>query len=136
MTDCIFCKIASGEIPSIKVYEDNDFLAFQALGQANPGHTLLIPKEHSMNFLEVQPEIARKMNEIAQKIGRAMLKGLKADGLNFVTNINSAGGQEVFHTHIHIIPRFEGDGLKFPPLQERKEEERILYAEKIIKELE
>ena len=136
MENCIFCKIAEGSIPSIKVYEDEDFLAFQALSQVNKGHCLFIPKKHSNNFLEMEPSLASKMNEKIQTIARAMMKGLKAEGINLITNINEAAGQEIIHTHIHIIPRYSKDGVKMPSLKETDEEERIIFAEKIIKELE
>jgi len=135
MENCIFCKIAEGTIPSIKVYEDEEFLAFQALGQASPGHTLLIPKEHSEDFLEMNSKLSEKMNSIAQKIGKAMMKALSADGMNISFNIKPAGGQEIMHTHMHLVPRFEKDGLKLFPLTDASEEERIMFAGKIIKEL-
>lgn len=135
MTDCIFCKISNGEIPSVKIYEDEEFLAFQALGQASPGHTLLIPKTHSEDFLDMNEDILGRMNVLAQKIGKAIMKGVEADGMNISFNIKPAGGQEIMHTHMHLVPRFENDGLKLFPLKDASEEERILFAEKIIKEL-
>jgi histidine triad (HIT) family protein len=83
----------------------------------------------------MKPELASKMNELAQTIGNAMLIALHADGMNASFNIKHAGGQEIMHTHMHLVPRFKDDGLKLFPLKDMSEEDRILFASKIIKEL-
>mgnify|MGYP006293958563 CR=1 FL=1 len=133
--DCLFCKIVRGEAPSTKVYEDEDFVAFQALFQTTKGHTLLVPKEHSTDISEMKPELGTKMLELIQYLGSAQEKGLGADGFNIGVNKGKEAGQVIFHTHIHIIPRYKDDGLVSWGEQETSEEDRVLYAEKIIKEL-
>ena len=136
MNECIFCKIITGEIPCVKVYENDDVLAFQALGQVNPGHTLIIPKQHSNNLLEMNSSLGNSMQRAILVVGNAMIQGLQLDGINIINNVHEAAGQEVMHTHIHLIPRKKGDGFKHWPLQETSEEDRLLYAEKIIKSIE
>ena len=136
MDDCIFCKIISGDIPSVKVYEDADFIAFEGLMPANKGHTIIIPREHSTDITEMNEELGNKTLKVVQKIGKACMKGLEAQGFNIIINTKPAAGQTIFHTHIHIIPRYEGDGLKHWKEHEVAEEERVLAAEKIIRALE
>lgn len=136
MENCLFCKIIRGEIPSIKVYEDNDFIAFEDLKPTNKGHTIIIPKEHSQDILDMNKELGCKALETIQKIGTACMKGLNAQGFNTMINTKPASGQVIFHTHIHIIPRYEGDGIKHWKQYDVPEEERVMAAEKIIKALE
>ncbi|MBN1175821.1 HIT family protein [Candidatus Woesearchaeota archaeon] len=136
MENCIFCKIIKGEIPSIKVYEDNKFVAFEDLKPANKGHTVIIPKEHSEDILSMNKELGCSTLEVIQKIGTACMKGLDAKGFNIIVNTKPEAGQVIFHTHIHIIPRYENDGIKHWKQYDIPEEERILSAEKIIKALE
>lgn len=104
MTDCIFCKIIKGEIPSYKVYEDENFLAFLDINPLNPGHTLVIPKKHYRWVLDV-PQFG-KYWEFAGKIAKKLQQNLKTDSINFVTL-----GYEVPHAHVHVIPRFKNDDL-------------------------
>lgn len=110
--DCIFCKIANGEIPTNTVYEDEDFRAILDMGPAAKGHTLLLPKEHADNLFELSDETAQKALVIAKKIGKKLVDKLGADGLNIVQNNGEIAGQTVMHFHIHIIPRYESDGQK------------------------
>ena len=107
--NCIFCKIANGEIPSTTLYEDEDFRVILDLGPATRGHALLLPKEHYKNLFELDDEIASKVLGIAKKVGAKMAKALHADGFNLVQNNGEAAGQTVFHFHMHLIPRYEGD---------------------------
>ena len=102
--DCVFCKIVRGEIPSFKVYEDKDFLAFLDIEPLNQGHTIIIPKNHVrwINDLDSSTEIWH----VAQRIAKALVKGLKYNHVNFITL-----GYEVKHGHIHVIPRNPGDDL-------------------------
>lgn len=110
--DCIFCKIASGEIPCFKVYEDEDILAFLDVSPASKGHTLVITKEHFDNMLVVPKDLLDKAFNVAQKIGQVQMSMLGAKGINIVTNINEIAGQSVKHFHIHVIPRYDpNDGL-------------------------
>jgi len=112
MTDCLFCKIVKGEVPSIKVYEDNEFLAFLDIVPINKGHTLVIPKKHSVNIYDTDDEILKKMGPLLKKLSLAIKKSTNADGINVSTNVEKAAGQVVFHLHFHIMPRFEEDGHK------------------------
>ena len=111
--DCIFCKIINGEIPSSKVYEDEDFIAFLDINPVHKGHTLLIPKKHFRNLFDTPDDVAAKIYSTAAKVGEGICKATSADGLNILQNNEEAAGQEVFHSHIHIIPRYKEDGLIF-----------------------
>jgi len=135
MENCIFCKIINNEINSIKVYEDVNFIAIEDITPINKGHTLIIPKKHSENILEMDSETSSELTKIIKKIGKSIIKGLGAKGFNTIINTGKEAGQEVFHTHIHIIPRFENDKIEFPKGKETTKEELILTAEKIIKNL-
>ena len=108
--NCIFCKIANGEIPSTTLYEDEDFRVILDLGPATRGHALLLPKEHYKNLFELDDETASKVLGIAKKVGAKMVKALHADGFNLVQNNGEPAGQTVFHFHMHLIPRYENDG--------------------------
>ena len=110
--DCIFCKIANGEIPTNTIYEDEDFRAILDMGPAAKGHALLLPKEHADNLFELPDEIAQKALVTAKKIGKKLVDKLGADGLNIVQNNGEIAGQTVMHFHIHIIPRYRSDGQK------------------------
>ena len=104
--NCIFCKIANGEIPSTAVYEDENFKAILDLGPAQKGHTLILPQDHYKDLTEAPEELCGKAFALAGKIGAAMKKGLGCAGFNVVQNNGSAAGQTVFHLHVHIIPRY------------------------------
>lgn len=104
--DCIFCKIAEGIIPSHKIYEDDDVLAFLDISQVTPGHTLVISKKHYDNFLTAEKDIMHKVMDVAQRIGQAEMSILGAKGVNILTNVNKEAGQSVFHFHVHVIPRY------------------------------
>jgi len=110
--ECVFCKIIKGDIPSSKVYEDEDFIAFLDIAPANKGHTLVIPKEHSPTLLETPDEVLQKMIPVVKKVGEAVKKGVQADGVSFLVRNGKAADQVVFHLHCNIVPRFEEDGLQ------------------------
>ena len=111
--DCIFCKIVRGEIPSHKVYEDDDVLAFLDISQVTKGHTLVISKKHYDNFLATPQEIMHKVMDVAQRIGQVQMMTLGAKGVNILSNVNKEAGQSVFHFHVHVIPRYgDNEGLK------------------------
>ncbi|WP_307975773.1 HIT family protein [uncultured Streptococcus sp.] len=113
MNDCIFCKIVAGEIPSSKVYEDDQVLAFLDISQTTPGHTLLIPKRHVRNVLEMEADLASTTFSRLPKIARALQKATNAVGMNIINNNEEIAGQTVFHAHIHLVPRYdEKDGIK------------------------
>ncbi|MCQ2771656.1 MAG: HIT family protein [Bacilli bacterium] len=107
--DDIFCKIARGDIPSCKVYEDEYVLAFLDLGQVTKGHTLVIPKKHSTNILDCDEEYLGHVFKAAQKVANALIKTYGATGVNILSNANESAGQSVFHFHVHIIPRYGND---------------------------
>lgn len=109
--DCIFCKIINGEIPSAKVYEDEEVYAFLDISQVTKGHTLVIPKQHTKNIYETPPEVARELFERVPKIANAIKKAYEPKGMNILNNNEKAAEQSVFHLHLHLIPRYgEGDG--------------------------
>lgn len=112
--DCIFCKILRKEIPSTVIYEDELVMAFMDVMPVNPGHVLIIPKEHQQFISDVSPESASRMFEVARKIDTSIREsGIRCDALNLMLSDGEAASQEVFHTHLHVIPRYEGDGVRF-----------------------
>ena len=115
--NCIFCKIANGEIPSTTLYEDEDFRVIPDLGPATRGHALLLPKNHFANLFELDDETAQKAILVAKKMAGKMKDALGADGFNLVQNNGEAAGQTVFHFHMHLIPRYENDnaGILWEP---------------------
>lgn len=114
---CIFCKIANGEIPSATLYEDEDFRVILDLNPAALGHALILPKAHAANLFELPDETAAKALVLAKKISGKLKDGLNADGLNVIQNNGETAGQTVFHFHMHLIPRYEGDtvNVKWKP---------------------
>jgi histidine triad (HIT) family protein len=112
MDNCIFCKIITGEILAAKIYEDEYALAFLDTNPNNHGHTLVVPKIHAKNILDISEETLVMMMPAVKKVSRAVFGGVGAAGINITMNNEPAAGQVVFHLHIHIIPRFPGDGLK------------------------
>lgn len=135
MVDCIFCKIIKGEIPSTKIYEDKETLAFLDINPVNYGHVLVIPKSHSENLLAMKEHDMSAIMKTAQKIANAIMKGLKADGFNIGMNNYPAAGQLVMHSHIHIIPRFKNDGLKHWGSKKYGNNKNNETAEKLVKNL-
>lgn len=107
--NCIFCKIANGEVPSATIYEDEDFRAILDLGPASKGHALLLPKEHYADLFALPDETAEKVLPVAKKIVSRMKDVLGCDGYNLVQNNGECAGQTVFHFHMHMIPRYKDD---------------------------
>lgn len=110
MEDCIFCKIANGEIPSETIYEDETFRVILDQSPATKGHALILPKQHFRNIYDIDDDTASKLFVLAAKVARAMKESLGCDGLNIIQNNEEIAGQTVFHFHLHIIPRYQGDG--------------------------
>ena len=108
--DCIFCKIAAGEIPSKTIYEDEKYREMLDLGPATRGHALILPKNHYANLFELPEEDAKEVICLAKKMATIMKDKLGCDGFNLVQNNGEAAGQTVFHFHMHLIPRYENDG--------------------------
>ena len=135
MQDCIFCKIVQGEIPSYKVYENDKVLAFLDIRPVNYGHTLVIPKTHHKNLIDTPDDLLCEIITVVKKLAPAVKGAVGLKAHNLVVNSGEEAGQVVFHTHFHIIPRFEGDGygkFRIGPYKEGEAEE---VAEKIIKSL-
>ena len=107
--NCIFCKLANGDIPTATLYEDDDFRVILDAGPASKGHALILPKEHYKNLYELDDEIAAKALVLAKKMITKLTDVLGCDGYNIVQNNGEVAGQTVFHFHIHLIPRYEGD---------------------------
>ena len=122
--NCIFCKIANGEISAATLYEDDLFRVILDLGPASKGHALILPKNHFADLLALDEETSAKVLAVAAKVGAAMKKSLHCDGFNLVQNNGEAAGQTVFHFHMHIIPRYEGGPrmVSWEPGQPTKEE--------------
>ena len=127
MSDCIFCKIANGEIPSATLYEDEEFRVILDLGPASKGHALILPKKHYADIYELPEEMAAKVFVLASRMAKKMTKALDCDGFNIVQNNKAVAGQTVFHFHMHLIPRYEGDkvglGWKVGKLSDEDKEE-------------
>ena len=122
--DCIFCKIANGEIPSKTLYEDDEFRVILDLGPAAKGHALILPKDHYANLYELPDETASKVMILAKKEATLITQKLQSDGFNLVQNNGETAGQTVFHFHMHLIPRYKDDGQKinWKPLEPSQEE--------------
>ena len=113
MADCIFCKIIAGEIPSSKLYEDDQVIAFLDISQVTPGHTLVVPKQHFRNLLEMDADSTSQLFARVPDIARKVMKATGAKGMNILNNNEEIAGQTVFHTHVHLAPRYdETDGLQ------------------------
>lgn len=107
--DCIFCKIANGEIPSRSLYEDDEFKVIMDLAPATKGHSLILPKNHFDNLYELPAETASKAMMLAKKMATVMTEKLSCDGFNLVQNNGECAGQTIFHFHLHLIPRYLDD---------------------------
>ena len=108
---CIFCRIVKGDIPGTRVYEDDAVFAFLDINPVSKGHLLVIPKGHYETLLDVPESVGAKMLPVLAKLGKAVMAATGAQGFNCLQNNFAASGQIVFHSHWHVIPRFEGDGL-------------------------
>ena len=112
MENCVFCKIANGEIKVEKIWENDYFLAFPDAHPVGEGHTLIIPKEHFETILDLNDAISQKYISAIKEVGKILLKKYKADGFNIVLNNGKTAGQVVKHIHFHLLPRKEGDNLR------------------------
>ncbi len=108
--DCIFCKLANGDIPTNSIYEDERFNVILDLGPATKGHALILPKDHADNLFELPDDTAAEAMKLAKKLGSKLVEKLGAQGLNLVQNNGEVAGQTVKHFHLHLIPRYDGDG--------------------------
>ena len=112
MTDCVFCKIVAGQIPSTRVYEDEHTLAFMDIGQVNPGHVLVAVKKHADNLYALDDPQAAAMARSCARVARAIRDAFKPEGLSVYQANGKAAGQTVFHYHVHLLPRHAGDGME------------------------
>ncbi|MCQ2795769.1 MAG: HIT family protein [Bacilli bacterium] len=128
MDNCIFCKIIKGEIPSSKIYEDDDVLAILDISQATHGHTLVISKAHYDNFLCTPKEIMHKVMDVAQRIGQVEIAVLGAKGVNILTNVGEEAGQTIMHYHVHVVPRYTRDAGFQITLKENAVDKSLLPA--------
>jgi len=134
MEECIFCKIIEGKIPSAKIYEDGKVVAFLDIMPANKGHCLVIPKNHSRSLSDMKDDDAEAAIKAARKVAKALSLSLGCPGFNLVMSNGREAGQVVFHSHIHIVPRFKDDGLKIKWTHTKYQDgEMKEYADKIKK---
>ena len=123
--DCIFCKIVAGEIPSHKIYDDDKTLAFMDINPWTRGHSLVIPKEHSRNIYDADPDDLAAAVATAQLIARRLRDRLNCEGINILQSSEPVAMQTVFHTHLHVIPRYSDDGLRMPAHPQPAEHEEL-----------
>jgi histidine triad (HIT) family protein len=126
--DCIFCKIIAGEIPGQMVHEDDRTVAFMDISPATRGHLLVVPRNHSRDLLEIETEDLDAVIEAAQMMARRVSERLRADGVNLLNSCGRAAWQTVFHFHVHVIPRYEGDPLRLPWLPAHGDPDEIASA--------
>ena len=137
MSNCIFCKIIEGDIPSVKIYEDDHVYAFMDIMPLTKGHTLLIPKSHKENVYDLSPEEASNLFSVAPKIAQAIKETFEPVGMNLLNNNGAKAGQSVFHFHLHFIPRYgetDGLGLKWVTKEKEFTSERIQELAEQVKE--
>lgn len=132
--DCIFCKIAAGEIPSKTLHEDGQFRVILDLGPATKGHALILPKEHAANLYELPDETAAEAMKLAKKMALLLRDKLQCDGLNLVQNNGEVAGQTVSHFHLHLIPRYREDGQKINWVPSEPSQEELEAVRKEITE--
>ena len=132
MSDCVFCKIVAGQIPSTRVYEDEHTVAFMDLGHVNPGHTLVAVKKHAANLYELDETQAAAVARATVKISKAIKAAFQPEGLSVYQANGKPAGQTVFHYHVHLLPRHAGDGMELTwPVKNPPREKLEGYAEKI-----
>ena len=132
MSDCVFCRIVAGQIPSTRVFEDEHTLAFMDLGQVNPGHVLVAVKKHAANLFELDDVQAASVARASVRIARAIRDAFAPAGLSVYQANGKPAGQTVFHYHVHLLPRYAGDGMELVwPVKNPPRENLEGYAEKI-----
>jgi histidine triad (HIT) family protein len=123
--DCLFCKIIAGEVPGQIVDQDDRTVAFMDISPATPGHALVVPRAHSANLLEIDPDDLAAVTVAAQRLAKRANERLGADGVNLLNSCGRAGWQTVFHFHMHVIPRYVGDPLRLPWIPEPGDQDEI-----------
>lgn len=112
MTDCIFCKIVNGEVPAKKIYEDEKTIAFLSIEPLTFGHTLVIPKEHYEDIFDMPEELLKEVFVSVKKVSEILKEKLKCDGINVMNSNGKVAQQDVFHYHVHVVPRYAGSNFK------------------------
>jgi histidine triad (HIT) family protein len=128
MTDCVFCKIRDGQVPSMKIFEDDKTLVFMDINPVNPGHCLVVTKAHAPNLYEAEVEDLQAAIATAQRVARAIRQALEPDGLNMLQANGVAAFQSVLHYHLHLIPRWTNDGKGFDWQLVPEDREEIMKA--------
>jgi histidine triad (HIT) family protein len=123
--DCIFCKIAAGEAPAAIVHEDERTIAFMDIAPATRGHMLVIPRRHARDLLEIELEDLKATVAVGQQLAKRTIERLGADGVNLLNSCGRAAWQVVFHFHLHVIPRYEGDPLKLPWIPSESDRDQL-----------
>ena len=136
MSECVFCKIVAGEIPSVKVYEDDDTLAFMDLGQVNPGHVIVTVKPHVQDVYGLNDDLAAAVFRTATHIAQSVKRAMKPEGITLLQANEKAGWQTVLHFHIHVLPRHQDDGVTVTwPAKNPPKDLLVEYANKIKTEI-
>lgn len=130
---CIFCKLAHGDIPTNQIYEDEDFKVIMDANPASKGHCIILPKTHAANIFELPEEYCEKIFSVAKKCAAVLMKVLNCDGINILQNNGEAAGQTVFHLHVHLIPRFLDDKVQIKWAPHEDPGDLAALAEKIRK---
>jgi histidine triad (HIT) family protein len=112
--DCIFCKIVAGELPATIVDEDERTIAFMDINPATRGHALVVPRAHAADLMEIEPDQLAAVSAAAQRLARRVKQRLGADGVNVINSCGAVAWQTVYHFHLHVIPRYQGDPLRLP----------------------
>jgi histidine triad (HIT) family protein len=130
--DCIFCKIVAGELPATVVDEVEQTLAFMDINPATRGHALVVPRAHAADLLEIEPAQLAAVSAAAQRLAKRVMERLGADGVNVINSCGAAAWQTVFHFHLHVIPRYEGDPLRLPWVPSPGDAEEIAAAAQLL----
>jgi histidine triad (HIT) family protein len=123
--ECLFCKIVAGEIPSLRIDEDDKTVAVMDINPWTRGHALVIPKEHSRNIYDVDPDDLAAVHITAQRVAKRMRDRLGCEGINTLQSSEPVAMQTIFHTHVHVIPRYSDDGLRLPAHPQPADQEEL-----------
>jgi histidine triad (HIT) family protein len=127
-SDCLFCKIIAGDLPSQRVDEDEKTVAFMDINPATRGHALVVPRRHARNLLEIEPDELAAVAVAAQRLAKRVTDRLGAEGVNLLNSCGAVAWQTVFHFHVHVIPRYEDDPLRLPWIPEPGDPDEIEAA--------
>ena len=133
-SECIFCKIVAGEIPAEKIYEDDRTIAFMDVNPGTRGHTLVVPKKHAKDLLEIDPDELAAVTRSAQTVSRRAMERLEADGVNLLNCCGSEAWQTVFHFHLHVVPRYVDDPLQLPWIPAAGDPDEIAETAKLLRD--